>query len=109
MNYKKQIDEIFSTSYIYKSLIVCQDNFTILNLYHNMRYDHYPVADILHLDKFRLNQLRILFIDYIDYNNIEKLLEPTDIATINTVFFVGCEKGDIPVFKDDNIKYYVIQ
>ena len=109
MSYKKQIDDIFYTSSIYKSLIVCHDNFTLLKLYHNMRYDHYPVADILHLDKFRLNNSRTLFIDHVDYDNIDKLLEPSDIAMVNAVFFIGCEKGNNSVFNEDTIKYYVIQ
>lgn len=107
MNYKKQIDNIFSTRSIYKSLIVCNDNFTMLKLYHNMRYDHYPVANISQLDKFRANNSRILFIDHIDYENIDKLLESSDIEMINAIFFVGCERP--PVFKEDDLKYYVIQ
>lgn len=109
MNYKKQIDNIFSTRSIYKSLIVCQDNFTMLNLYHNMRYDHYPVANISQLDKFRANNSRILFIDHIDYENIDKLLEPNDILMINAIFFVGCESEIHTVFNDQDLKYYVIQ
>jgi hypothetical protein len=111
MYYKKQIDDIFATVSIYKSLIVCQDNFTMLKLYHNMRYDHYPVANISHLDNFRANNSRILFIDHVDYKNIDKLLEKKDIEMINAVFFVGCEDEEHTrsSFKDDNLKYYVIQ
>jgi hypothetical protein len=111
LNPKKQIDEIFACRSIYKSLIVCQDNFTMLKLYHNMRYDHYPVANITHLDKFRANNSRILFIDHIDYKNIDKLLEPKDIDMINAIFFVGCddEEHTHSLFKDDNLKYYIIK
>lgn len=76
-----------------------------------MRYDHYPVANIGNLDKFRANNSRILFIDQVDYNNIDKLLEPRDIGMINAIFLVGCdETAQIhSAFKVDDLKYYVIQ
>jgi hypothetical protein len=106
--YKTQIDEIFTRESIYKSLIVCHDNFDLMSLFHHMKYDHYPVADILNLNKFRENKSRILFIDYIDYKSISKVLCETDIEMINAIFLIGCKKTEHDYFKDDTIKYYIL-
>ena len=55
MSYKNQIDNIFSSSSIYKSLIICCNSYVMKDLYDNMRDDEYPVTDIIQLNKFKLN------------------------------------------------------
>ena len=109
MSYKNQIDNIFSSSSIYKSLIICCNSYVMKDLYDNMRDDEYPVTDIIQLNKFKLNDSRVLLINEVDFHNIKESLENEYMDMINAVFFVGCEKNHETMFNDNNIKYYVIQ
>jgi len=106
--YKTQIDQIFHETSIYKSLIICQDSSTYLQLFYQLYDDNYPVSDVLSVNKFSSNENRILMLDLVDLSNLNNLLTEDDEKKINAVFIVGCEEIPVTSFNMDVVNLYVI-
>ena len=105
-----QMDNIYSEESIYKALIVCHDDEVFDDLFKELETDDYPLCDIHKVNLFRNDVKRLLMIDYIDFNNIDKLLSKKDIDKVTTVFMIEYHgiKNKLPKINNPDINYYII-
>lgn len=110
-SYKIQIDNIYSQESIHKALIVCHDNEIFDKLFKELETDDYPICSIHKMINFKNDVKRILMIDYIDFNNIEKLLSQTDIDKLTNVFMIDYHdiNNKLPKINNPDINYYIVQ
>lgn len=109
-SHKIQIDDIYSQDSIHKALIVCHDDNLFNDLFTELQMDEYPICNIYEINSFKKDLKRILMIDYIDFNNIDKLLSQNDIDKLSTVFMLDYQYIDkkLPRINNADIKYYII-
>lgn len=110
-SYKMQIDAIYSQDSIHKSLIICHNDKIFESLYNELAADEYPICDIREVISFKNDMKRVLMIDYIDFNNLNKLLNQCDIDKITTVFMIdyNAHSNKLPTINNSGTKYYIIQ
>ena len=110
-SYKIQIDDIYSQDSIHKALIVCHDDKLFGDLFTKLEMDEYPICNIYEINSFKNDQKRVLMIDYIDFNNLDKLLSQNDIDKLTTVFMIKYHSIDkkLPRINNPDIKYYIVQ
>ena len=106
-----QIDNVYSQDSIHKALIVCHDDEVFDDLFSKLEMDEYPICNIYEVNSFKNDLKRILMIDYIDLNNLDKLLSQNDIDKLTTVFMIDYHSMDkkLPRINNPDINYYVIQ
>ena len=108
-SYISYINDVFSNKSIYKSLVVCHDHDVYSNLYSKLLDNDFPVSTINDMDKYVKDVSRMLIIDYVDYKNLEKIINEGDMMKINTIFFIGCKKSPrMDKFNNIDVKFYVI-
>lgn len=89
MDYKIHIDDIYTSRSVYKSLIVCHDNYLTDKLVGQLTEDGYPISTLQNVDKYLIDESRILIIDYIDYSNLEEFIDAENLSKINLVTFIN--------------------
>ena len=89
MDYKIQIDDIFTTRSVYKSLIVCHDNYLTQKLVDQLVEDDYPLSTLQNIEEYLMNESRILMIDYIDYINLKEFIDVENLKKISLVIFIN--------------------
>ena len=109
-SHKLQIDDIYSRDSIYKALIVCHDDKLFDDLFTKLEMDEYPICNIYEINSFKKDLKRVLMIDYIDFNNLDKLLSQNDIDKLTNVFMIDYHFNDkkLPRINNADIKYYII-
>ena len=110
-SYKIQMNDIYSQESIHKALIVCHDNDIFIELFKELEKDDYPICSIHKVNSFKNDLKRILMIDYIDFNNIDKLLSQIDIDKITNVFMIDYHdiNNKLPKINNPDINYYIVQ
>ena len=89
MDYKIHIDDIYTSRSVYKSLIVCHDNYLTDKLVVQLIEDGYPISTLQNVNKYLIDESRILIIDYIDYSNLDQFIDAENLSKINLVTFIN--------------------
>ncbi len=89
MDYKIHIDDIYTSRSVYKSLIVCHDNYLTDKLVDQLIEDSYPISTLQNVEKYLIDESRILIIDYIDYLNLDQFIDADNLSKINLVTFIN--------------------
>ena len=95
MDYKIHIDDIYTSRSVYKSLIICHDNYLTDKLVQQLREDNYPISTLQNIEQYLIDQSRILIIDYIDYSNLEQFIDVDNLNKINLVVFINSKSPKI--------------
>ena len=105
-----QIDSIYSEESIHKALIVCHDDEVFDDLFKQLESDDYPICDIHEVNSFKNDVKRLLMIDYIDFNNLEKLLSQKDMDKLTTIFMIDYHNvnNKLPKINNPDINYYIV-
>lgn len=102
MDYKIHIDDIYTSRSVYKSLIICHDNYLTDKLVQQLREDNYPISTLQNIEQYLIDQSRILIIDYIDYSNLEQFIDADNLNKINLVIFINSKSPKISSALPDN-------
>ena len=106
-----QIDNIYSEKSIHKALIVCHNDRVFDHLFRELEIDNYPICGIHEVNSFKNDFKRLLMIDYIDLNNLDKLLNQKDIDKLTTVFMIEYHSitNKLPKINNPDINFYIVQ
>jgi len=85
--YVGQINQIYQTYNIYKSIIIV-DSYNLHLLYNLMKKQDYPVTTTYHIKSFVDNQSRILIININEANNFHDIVQYLNKDEINTVICI---------------------
>jgi hypothetical protein len=96
----REIERIYETYSIYKSIFICKDE-TINELYYMLIKRNFPVSKTCDLKNFNDNLSRILLIDEIDANYFNILCSFLNLKNVN--FVIYCDRSfsklnDLPPF-----------
>jgi hypothetical protein len=106
-----QIDSIYSEESIHKALIVCHDDEVFDDLFKQLEADDYPICNIHEVNSFQNDAKRLLMIDYIDFNNLDKLLSQKDMYKLTTIFMIEYHNINKkpPKINNPDINFYIVQ